>query len=79
MFPFEDEDDELARDDYGLALRPGEFRLEDGAAPGELLPYNKGLPSSSRVDYLPRELALVVHPVEAVPLFQADMLAASFT
>lgn len=34
MFPFEDEDDELAQDDYGKALRPGEFQLEDGAAPG---------------------------------------------
>ena len=35
MFPFEDEDDELAQDDYGLALRPGEFQLLDGTAPGE--------------------------------------------
>ncbi len=38
MFPFEDEDDELAQDDYGKALRPGEFRLEDGAVPGKLIP-----------------------------------------
>ena len=36
MFPFEDEDDELAQDDYGRALRPGEFQLKDGAAPGKL-------------------------------------------
>ena len=42
MFPFEDEDDELARDDYGIALRLGEFQLEDGAAPGERLPYEQG-------------------------------------
>ena len=35
MFPFEDEDDELAQDDYGLALRPGEFQLQDGTAPGD--------------------------------------------
>ena len=35
MFPFEDEGDELAQDDYGLALRPGEFQLQDGAAPGD--------------------------------------------
>ena len=34
MFPFEDEDDELVQDDYGKALRPGEFQLEAGAAPG---------------------------------------------
>ncbi|CAK0764272.1 hypothetical protein CVIRNUC_003141 [Coccomyxa viridis] len=33
MFPFEDEDDELAQDDYGLPLRPGEFQLQDGTAP----------------------------------------------
>ncbi len=35
MFPFEDEDDELAQDDYGLPLRPGEFQLQDGTAPGD--------------------------------------------
>ena len=35
MFPFEDGDDELAQDDYGLALRPGEFQLQDGTAPGD--------------------------------------------
>ncbi len=45
MFPFEDEDDELARDDYGIALRPGEFQLEDGAAPGKVLPHIQGLVS----------------------------------
>ena len=36
MFPFEDEDDELAQDDYGRALRPGEFQLKEGAVPGKL-------------------------------------------
>ena len=38
MFPFEDEDDGLAHDDYGLELRQGEFQLQEGTAPGEKLP-----------------------------------------
>ena len=35
MFPFQDDNDELAQDDYGLLLRPGEFQLQDGTAPGD--------------------------------------------
>lgn len=38
MFPFENEDDDLAHDDYGLELRQGEFQLQEGTAPGEKLP-----------------------------------------
>jgi hypothetical protein len=35
MFPFENEDEDLAYDDYGAALRPGEFRQAEGALASE--------------------------------------------
>ncbi len=38
MFPFEDENDDLVHDDYGLELRLGEFQLQEGTAPGEKMP-----------------------------------------
>lgn len=52
MFPFEDEDDELAHDDYGLALRPGEFQLQDGAPPGETTCSSSGNGSPCKEDII---------------------------
>ena len=34
MFPFEDVDGDLAWDDYGAALRPGEFQSREEVDPG---------------------------------------------
>ena len=48
MFPFEDEDDGLAHDDYGLELRQGEFQLQEGTVPGETLPSDSLVACNSR-------------------------------
>jgi hypothetical protein len=61
MFPFEDEDDDLAHDDYGLELRQGEFQLQEGTAPGEKPPSDSLVPAiAGRVELLcPRFCAVV--------------------
>lgn len=61
MFPFEDEDDDLAYDDYGLELRQGEFQLQEGTSPGEELPSDSLSPAiAGRLELLCPESCAVV-------------------
>ena len=61
MFPFEDEDDDLAHDDYGLELRQGEFQLQEGTAPGEKLPSDSLSPvTAGRLELLCPQICAVV-------------------
>ena len=63
MFPFEDESDQEEWDEFGAALRPGEFASQQALLPGGLA----SIPSVSYVDFLP-VWALRKHPAIAAAL-----------
>ena len=67
MFPFENEDDDLAHDDYGLELRQGEFQLQERTASGEKLPSDSLSPAiAERLELLCQQFCAVVQSLPGI-------------